>query len=634
MLQRRLLAALAALFLGHAAAQDEPPPPPLDPVAVETFIDGVVEGARRDKGIAGVTVSVVSRDGVLLEKGYGISQLEPRGAVDPALSQFRIASISKTFTYVMAMQLAAEGKLDLQAPADTYLPDALKFAGDGFEAPRVIDLMQHTAGFEDSVLGHLFMREDGVGLEDYLVKHRPKRVRPPGAAAVYSNYSVGLLGLIIERLDGRSFEESAEARLFNPLGMSGVTFREPPPAGDIKPAQGFKRSAGWFAPQPFFYTGQIAPAGGALATARGMEPWMQMMLNGGSLNGVTILPPAAFAEMTAISFRDAPASAGLAHGFFSRRYGALTSLEHDGAGLYFYSNMVVWPQAGLAIFVAANTDTGYPLTATLPTLFIEHFIAAARPAAPETVEPGPATREAITGAYVIERRNMSTFEGFLMRSIDQTRIASRADGTVALSTGGGTFRYVFETPEVLRALESGARIQLLKNADGSIYGYSSASGVNRGRKLDLIDTPLVLQATALTLLGLSFWVLIARLVRLRYGAMRGQGWGERIASITQGLTALAWLAAAALLLMAAMPLFDTDVAVFDYPSPYLREAQMALHIAAGLSLFLVPMLFLAWTGPKWRLRRLTYTLYVLTALATVALLWRWGALLTPLGIGV
>ena len=83
-----------------------------------------------------------------------------------------------------------------------------------------------------------------------------------------------------------------------------------------------------------------------------------------------------------------------------------------------------------------------------------------------------------------------------------------------------------------------------------------------------------------------------------------------------------------------MPLFDTDVAVFDYPSPFLREAQMALHIAAGLSLFLVPMLFLAWTGPKWRLRRLTFTLYAVLALAVVGLLWRWGALLTPLGVGV
>jgi len=376
------------------------------------------------------------------------------------------------------------------------------------------------------------------------------------------------------------------------------------------------------------------PAAGANATARGMGPWMRMLLNGGTLDGRTILTPEAFAQMAAISFRDSPVSGGVAHGFLSRRYGALISLEHDGSGLYFHSSMVAWPQAGLAIFVAVNTDSGAPLANALPTLFIEHFVAAARPAAPETLEPGPAIRDAIAGAYVIERRNQSTFEGFLQRSIDVTRLTPRADGTVMLTTGSGTFRYVFEGPEVLRALESGARIQILKNADGTVYGYSSSSGVNRGRKLGTIDTPMVLQASAAALLALSFWVLIARLVRLRFGHMRGQGWGERIASVVQGLAALAWLTAAVLLMMAVMPLFDTDVAVFDYPSPFLREAQMALHVAAGLSLFLVPMLFLAWTGPKWRLRRVTFTLYALLAVAVVGLLWRWGALLTPLGVGV
>mgnify|MGYP000922531704 CR=1 FL=1 len=95
-------------------------------------------------------MSVVSRGRVLLQKGYGLAQLEPRRAVDPEKTLFRIASISKTFTYIMAMQLKAEGRLDLDARADAYLPDALKFDGDGFAPPRIIDLMQHTAGFEDS----------------------------------------------------------------------------------------------------------------------------------------------------------------------------------------------------------------------------------------------------------------------------------------------------------------------------------------------------------------------------------------------------------------------------------------------------------------------------------------------------
>lgn len=631
---RRLIAAIAALIALAAPASAQETPPPLDPAAAETFIDGVVAAYMKEKGIAGVTVAVVSRDGVILEKGYGIESLEPRRPVDPARSMFRIASISKTFTYVMAMQLAAEGRLDLNAPADAYLPDALKFAGDGFAVPRVIDLMQHTAGFEDSATGHLFMRKGDVGLEDYLVRYRPSRVRPPGSAAIYSNYSVGLLGLIIARLDGRSFEDSAEARLFNPLGMNTVTFREPPQIAGASPAQGFKRSAGWFAPQPFFHVGQIGPAAAALATAHGMTPWMRMLLNGGALDGVTILAPGAFAEMAAESFRDSPVGSAVAHGFFSRRYGALTSLEHDGAGLYFYSNMVVWPAAGLGIFVSENTDSGAALSGALPTLFIEHFVAAARPSAPVPMLPTDAARAAIRGSYVLERRNMSTFEGFLQRIVDPTRIAPRADGTVALISVFGTSRHVFETPDVLRALESGARLQILRNADGSVYGYSSSSGVNRARKLGVLETPLVFMGVMGTLLIGSAWALIARLVRLRYRAPRGQGWGERIASLAQGLTALSWLGAAILLALAAMPLLEIDNAVLDYPGALMPDARIALHVAAALSLVLLPLMWPAWTGPAWRLRRVTYTLYALLAVGAAALLWQWGALLTPLGLGI
>ena len=92
---KRLLAAgaLALLCLtGPVRAQVPEPEPdltlplpdgeettlPLDPATVQTFVDGVVEAYRREKGIAGVTVAIVARDGILMEKGYGIASRSPR----------------------------------------------------------------------------------------------------------------------------------------------------------------------------------------------------------------------------------------------------------------------------------------------------------------------------------------------------------------------------------------------------------------------------------------------------------------------------------------------------------------------------------------------------------------------------
>ena len=94
----------------------------IDPGALKEFVDGVVRGYMKESGIAGVTVAVTDRDGPLLLRGYGIADSRHSRNVDPDSTLFRIGSISKTFTYVAAMQLVAARKLDLDAPVDRYLP--------------------------------------------------------------------------------------------------------------------------------------------------------------------------------------------------------------------------------------------------------------------------------------------------------------------------------------------------------------------------------------------------------------------------------------------------------------------------------------------------------------------------------
>lgn len=610
---------------------------PLDPATVQTFVDGVVEAYRREKGIAGVVVAVVARDGILMEKGYGIASLDPQKPVDPAKTLFRIASISKTFTYVMAMQLVSEGKLKLDAPADDYLPEELKFAGDGFPVPKLQDLMQHTAGFEDSAIGHLFTRKPFLSLEDYLVKYRPKRVRPPGAAAIYSNYSVALLGEIIARIDGRPFEDCVEARILAPLNLTGISFREPPDnaGGGTWSSTGFKREAGWFTAQPPLYAAQVGPAASASATADSMARYMRMLLNGGALDGATILDPKTFALMTSDSFRNAPEANAVAHGFLTAQTGNLRSYGHDGAAVYFYSSMAVWPEAGLALFVAVNTESGYALTNNLPRLFIEHFVPTARPTEPKAMQAPTTLGADIDGSYVIERRNSSTFEGFLQRLIDTTAIGVRPDGTVVISNADNSVRYVRESTDVLRALESDNRVRLLRSDNGQIAGYASAGGVNEGRKLAIWDSPLLFGTVMGALLGASLWCVAAFFVRLRYRAGGGQGFGERLSSAVQILTATLWLSATATLLVGLLPYAaDEGAALFDYPGPVVPVAQMLMHAAAVGSVLTFIMVGPAWRGPTWRLRRLTFTVFAVLAVGGALLLWRWGALLTPLMLGV
>src|SRR4029453_15132476 len=133
---------LAALLCQSAVAADLP--------NLEAFVDGVVGGYMAQQQIAGAEVAVVRDGETLLVKGYGIDSVEPRHAVDPNKSLFRLGSISKTFTLLSIMQLAERGKLKLEDPINDHLPDELDIPDEGFEQPiRIVDLMNHTAGVEE-----------------------------------------------------------------------------------------------------------------------------------------------------------------------------------------------------------------------------------------------------------------------------------------------------------------------------------------------------------------------------------------------------------------------------------------------------------------------------------------------------
>ena len=149
--------------------------------------------------------------------------LKPARTVDPEKSLFRIGSISKTFTWLLLLRLVEEGKVKLDAPINDYLPDRLKIPAQGFSKPILVrDLLAHTVGFEDTGFGHLFKKDPAKLLspKDYVVAHRPNRVREPGQFSTYSNYGVMLAGAIIANIRGKDIETVADEELFRPIGMS------------------------------------------------------------------------------------------------------------------------------------------------------------------------------------------------------------------------------------------------------------------------------------------------------------------------------------------------------------------------------------------------------------------------------
>ncbi len=236
----------AALFSASAQSRRKP-----NPEELARFFDTVVPTLMEEFHIVGVVVGVSDSSNMLFLRGYGSADLETGTAVDPETTLFRAGSISKLFTWTAIMQLVEEGKLNLNDPVDKYLDFDLP---DTFDQPiRIIDLMNHTPGFEDKLIG-LFVQDEKhkQNLKQTVSRDIPRRVRPPGVEVSYSNYGTMLAGYVIQRLSGIPYEEYVEQKILDPLGMDRSTFEQPPLqdlAEDLSTA--YTYTAGEYIPQKF-----------------------------------------------------------------------------------------------------------------------------------------------------------------------------------------------------------------------------------------------------------------------------------------------------------------------------------------------------------------------------------------------
>ena len=363
------LCAVAALLLhalSSAAASAPAAPVPVAasnaPVAVqqahalvkedlEAFFDGIIPLQLERSDVAGATVLVMHGSETLLLKGYGFSDLKKKQAVDPAATMFRLASISKLFTWTAAMQLAERGKLDLDAGIDRYVDFPISAAAH----LTLRNLMTHTSGFEETVRDIIVTDPKRyAGLREFLIENQPQRLFAPGTIPEYSNYSVGLGSYIVQRVSGERFEDYVAAHIFAPLGMTHSTFYQPPPQPlkDL-PSEGYLSSTR--KPAVGFELFSPAGAGGISSSAADMGRFGQMLLNGGELDGQRILKPETLDEMWKPQFRANEQLPPIGLGFYQVWRNQLKWIGHQGDLVAFHSLFFVEPRQKLVVFISYNS---------------------------------------------------------------------------------------------------------------------------------------------------------------------------------------------------------------------------------------------------------------------------------------
>ncbi|MER5319368.1 serine hydrolase domain-containing protein [Streptosporangium roseum] len=186
--------------------------------AVQTSLDGLVRSGE----FPGVLAAVRGRDGRTRDYTAGVGNLET-GVKVPVNGRVRIGSNTKTFVAVVVLQLADEGRIDLDAPVEKYLPGLVRGNGNDGRRFTTRQMLQHTAGLANytQYLPPFFEAQhtyfEPRELLDMGLAHKP--VFAPGKSWQYSNTGYVLLGLLVQKVTGRPISEEVTNRIIKPLGL-------------------------------------------------------------------------------------------------------------------------------------------------------------------------------------------------------------------------------------------------------------------------------------------------------------------------------------------------------------------------------------------------------------------------------
>lgn len=367
-----ILAALVALLAVPAAAQPAPPvaaqPAPPVVAAALPAIDRIFADFRRDSHAPGLVYGIVA-DGRLVHVGtHGVQDLAARRPV-AADSLFRIASMSKAFTALAVLKLRDEGRLSLDALAETYVPELRSWRYPTADSPRirVRDLLNHTSGFvTDDPWGD---RQQVITEAEFtrMLKDGVPFTRAPGLTFEYSNFGYALLGRIVTNVSGMPYDQYIMRNIQRPLGMASTGYQVTDWPLERR-AIGYRWENEAYAEEPTMRHGVFGAMGGVQTSAQDYARWVAFLLSAWPARDEAQSGPVARAtvrEMASGSnvprlrqrFGTTPVTQAAAYGMglIAAQDPELgNTLSHGGGYPGYGSHMLLLTDHGVGIFVFTN----------------------------------------------------------------------------------------------------------------------------------------------------------------------------------------------------------------------------------------------------------------------------------------
>jgi CubicO group peptidase (beta-lactamase class C family) len=339
-------------------------------IVAPTAAFGSVSGLSADMAaelkrqeLQGAVWASVLADGTVALGAAGIKDARVGNPIDVEC-RVQVGSVAKTLVATGILRLVTEGRLTLDSPV-TELLSGIAFDNPwaGSDPIRVRHLLDHTAGFDDARIAHVFSLKvaSDMPLAEAVAAGQPLlHVRSrPGTRHSYSNIGYTLAGMVIETVTGSRYETYLDAHLLQPLGMHDSTFAFKTQTG----AQGDSRIAmGHFEhgkPHPSVPT-RLRPAGQFTTTAGDMARLARFLMSDGRIDGQPFIDKRLLGAMGVPVDTEAVAAGlrvGYALGLYGRdRHGALGKCQ-GGSTVGFHALFCLFPEHQKAFFLSINTDS-------------------------------------------------------------------------------------------------------------------------------------------------------------------------------------------------------------------------------------------------------------------------------------
>lgn len=293
----------------------------------------------------GAAVLVLQDGGVLIERGFGLADLEQGTPVTPR-TNFRLASVTKQFTAMAVLQQVEAGALSLETPITDILP---LFASYG-RTISIRHLLTHTSGlldYEDLLPDTLSGQILDAQVVDILAR-QDSTFFPPGTAYRYSNSGYAVLARIVEQVSGMRFADYLEDHLFEPAGMSHTVAFEKGRSTVSHRALGYRPVAGGFEFADQSPTSAVLGDGGIYSSLRDLARWDEALYSDRLLSTAGL--NSAFAPSTATD------EDGVSYGFGWRidRFLGERRLSHTGSTSGFRNVIQRYPERRTTVVILTN----------------------------------------------------------------------------------------------------------------------------------------------------------------------------------------------------------------------------------------------------------------------------------------